>query len=210
MPSSWSRSTPVTRNAVTALTAVVADPTGYGRIVRAADGTVEAIVEQKDATDGQRAVREVNAGVYAFDAATLRHGLDRLDTDNAQGELYLTDVLAHARAAGGRIGAVVVDDGWQVEGVNDRVQLAALHGELNRRTVERADARRYDGASTRPPPGSTSSVTLEPDTVLEPNVLLRGSTHVATGATVGPNCRAHRHRGRCRRDASPTRHATAP
>ena len=174
-------------NAVTALTAVLADPTGYGRIVRGADGTVEGIVEQKDATDAQRALLEINAGVYAFDAATLRHGLDRLDTDNAQGELYLTDVLTHARAAGGRIGAVVVDDVWQVEGVNNRVQLAALHAELNRRTVGRA---MLAGTTVRDPATTwiDVEVTLEPDTLLEPNVLLRGSSHLASGATVGPNC----------------------
>ncbi len=114
----------------------VADPTGYGRIVRGADGSVERIVEQKDATADELAIREFNSGVYAFDAAVLRDALSRLDTDNAQGELYLTDVLTHARSAGGRVGALVVEDVWQVEGVNDRVQLAALHRELNRRTVE--------------------------------------------------------------------------
>jgi bifunctional UDP-N-acetylglucosamine pyrophosphorylase/glucosamine-1-phosphate N-acetyltransferase len=174
-------------NAVTVLTALVEDPTGYGRILRAPDGTVERIVEQKDASETEQAVREINSGVYAFDAAALRHGLDRLDTDNAQGELYLTDVLTHARAAGGRVGAVEVADTWQLEGVNNRVQLAALHAELNRRTVERA---MLAGTTVRDPATTwiEADVTLEPDTVLEPNVLLRGSTHVATGAVIGPNC----------------------
>ena len=90
----------------------------------------------------ERAIREINSGIYAFDAAVLRDALGRLDTDNAQGELYLTDVLAYARGAGGRVGALVVEDVWQIEGVNDRVQLAALHRELNRRTVEALDAGR--------------------------------------------------------------------
>ena len=175
-------------DAVTVLTAVVDDPTGYGRVVRGLDGSVERVVEQKDASEAELVIREINSGVYAFDAAVLRDGLARLDTDNAQGELYLTDVLVHARSAGGRVGAVVVEDTWQVEGVNDRVQLAAVHRELNRRTVEhwmRAGTTVVDPATT----WIDADVTLQPDTLLEPNVLLRGVTSVATGATVGPNCR---------------------
>ena len=113
----------------------------------------------------------------------LRDALSRLDTDNAQGELYLTDVLTHRRAAPAA-GSVpcVVEDAWQVEGVNDRVQLAALHRELNRRTVEawmRAGTTVVDPRTT----WIDADVTLEPDTLLEPNVLLRGSTRVAAGAS---------------------------
>jgi bifunctional UDP-N-acetylglucosamine pyrophosphorylase/glucosamine-1-phosphate N-acetyltransferase len=174
------------RNSVTVLTALLDDPTGYGRVLRDTDGSVERIVEQKDATADELAIREFNSGIYAFDAAALRDGLGRLDTENAQGELYLTDVLTHARGAGGRVGSLVIEDVWQVEGVNDRVQLAALHGELNRRTVEgwmRAGTTVVDPATT----WIDVDVTLAPDTLLEPNVLLRGSTQVATGATVGPN-----------------------
>jgi bifunctional UDP-N-acetylglucosamine pyrophosphorylase/glucosamine-1-phosphate N-acetyltransferase len=174
-------------NAVTVLTALVDEPGGYGRVLRGADGSIEGVVEQKDATDAQQAIREINSGVYAFDAAALRAGLARLDTANAQGELYLTDVLSHTRAEDGRVGGLVVDDVWQVEGVNDRVQLAKLHRELNRRTVEgwmRAGTTVVDPATT----WIDADVTLEPDTHLEPNVLLRGSTSVASRAVVGPNC----------------------
>jgi len=174
-------------DAVTVLTAHLADPTGYGRVLRGDDDQVVGIVEQKDATEEQRTVREVNSGVYAFDAETLRSGLARLDTDNAQGELYLTDVLAHAVADGARVGALAVQDTWAVEGVNDRVQLAALHRELNRRTVERwmrAGVTVVDPATT----WVDVDVTLERDVVLEPNTLLRGRTTVATGAVVGPSC----------------------
>ncbi len=177
----------VSGNAVTVLTAQLTDPTGYGRVLRDADGSVAQIVEQKDATPAQQAVREVNSGVYAFAARSLTDGLALLTTDNAQGELYLTDVLVHARAAGGRVGAVQVDDTWQVEGVNDRVQLAALHAELNRRTVEHW----IRAGTTVLDPGSVwidVDVTLEPDTVLEPGVRLRGVTTIATGATIGPDC----------------------
>jgi bifunctional UDP-N-acetylglucosamine pyrophosphorylase/glucosamine-1-phosphate N-acetyltransferase len=175
------------RNAVTILTAHLADPTGYGRIVRGDGDEVVGVVEQKDATHEQLAVREVNSGVYAFDADVLREGLGRLDADNAQGELYLTDVVGHATSAGRRVGAIAVLDTWAVEGANDRVQLAALHRELNRRTVEawmRAGVTVIDPATT----WIDTDVTLDRDVVLEPNTILRGSTSIATGAVVGPNC----------------------
>ena len=120
------------------LTAVLDDAGGYGRIVRAADGSVKGIVEHKDASEAQRAIREVNSGIYAFDATVLRGALSKITTDNAQGEKYLTDVLSLARADGGRVAAVVTADRWQVEGANDRVQLAALGAEHNRRTLEAA------------------------------------------------------------------------
>ncbi len=124
-------------NAVTVLTARVADPTGYGRIVRAADGSVQGIVEHRDATTQQRAIDEINSGIYAFAGDVLVDALARLRPDNDQGELYLTDVLALAReSGGGRVAAHVIDDVWQTEGVNDRVQLAALRRELNDRVLE--------------------------------------------------------------------------
>ena len=122
-------------NAVTVLTALLEDPTGYGRILREADGSVAGIVEHKDATEEQRLINEVNSGIYAFDGATLVSALSQVTTDNAQGEMYLTDVLGLARAAGGRVAAVATSDRWQVEGANDRVQLQTLGAEMNRRTL---------------------------------------------------------------------------
>lgn len=113
-------------DAVTLLTTELADPTGYGRVVREADGTVSAVVEQRDASEAQRAIREINAGVYVFDAAHLRTALATLGTDNDQGEVYLTDVVAHAHRAGRSTSALVVADHWLVEGCNDRAQLAEL------------------------------------------------------------------------------------
>ncbi|MEU4741081.1 bifunctional UDP-N-acetylglucosamine diphosphorylase/glucosamine-1-phosphate N-acetyltransferase GlmU [Actinosynnema sp. NPDC023658] len=173
-------------NAVTVLTAVVADPTGYGRIVRSADGSVEGIVEQKDATPEQRAITEINSGVYAFDAAVLRDGLSRLSTDNAQGELYLTDVLTIARGDGRRVGALVTSDPWLVEGVNDRVQLARLGAELNRRLVERA---MHEGVTVVDPASTwlDADVRLGRDVLIEPNVQLKAGTTVDEGAVVGPD-----------------------
>ncbi|RIQ20470.1 bifunctional UDP-N-acetylglucosamine diphosphorylase/glucosamine-1-phosphate N-acetyltransferase GlmU [Jiangella rhizosphaerae] len=173
-------------NAVTVLTAHVADPTGYGRIVREADGGVRAIVEHKDADDATRAITEINSGIYAFDAAVLRAVLARITTQNAQGELYLTDVLGLARQDGRRVGAVVTDDPWQTEGVNDRVQLAAMNREFTRRINEkwmRAGVTMIDPATTF----VDVTVTLERDVVLRPGVQLRGRTEVAAGAEVGPD-----------------------
>ncbi|MFJ6003482.1 bifunctional UDP-N-acetylglucosamine diphosphorylase/glucosamine-1-phosphate N-acetyltransferase GlmU [Arthrobacter sp. NPDC092385] len=173
-------------NAVSVLTAVLEDPTGYGRIQRHEDGTVVAIVEHKDASPEQRAIREVNSGIYAFDAAVLRSALTRVDVDNAQGEMYLTDVVGIARADGGRVAAVVQEDRWQVEGANDRVQLAALGAELNRRLVERwmrAGVSIVDPSTT----WIDATVALEEDTTLLPNTQLHGETFVARDAVVGPD-----------------------
>lgn len=173
-------------NAVTVLTAVLDDATGYGRILRAADGSVSGIREHKDATDAERAIREINSGIYAFDAAVLRDSLAHVTTDNAQGEKYLTDVLGLARAAGGRVAAVVTEDRWQVEGANDRVQLSALGAELNRRTVEawmRAGVTVVDPATT----WIDATVSLDEDVRLLPNIQLHGTTTVARNAVVGPD-----------------------
>ncbi|MDN4612568.1 bifunctional UDP-N-acetylglucosamine diphosphorylase/glucosamine-1-phosphate N-acetyltransferase GlmU [Arthrobacter burdickii] len=173
-------------NAVTVLTAELDDATGYGRIVRAADGTVLGIVEHKDADEGQRAIREVNSGIYAFDAAVLRTALGRIDASNAQGELYLTDVLGIARADGGRVAGLLVQDRWQVEGANDRVQLAHLGAELNRRILERwmrAGVTILDPATT----WIDASVELDEDVTVLPGTQLHGATVIARDAVVGPD-----------------------
>ncbi|MPY78010.1 MAG: bifunctional UDP-N-acetylglucosamine diphosphorylase/glucosamine-1-phosphate N-acetyltransferase GlmU [Actinophytocola sp.] len=174
-------------NAVTALTSVPPDPTGYGRIVRDDDGSVRAIVEHKDCDQDQLAIGEINSGVYAFDAAVLTDGLSRISTDNSQGELYLTDVLGIARADGRGVGALVVDDPWLTEGINDRVQLAALGAELNKRIVrrwQRAGVTVVDPASV----WIDSDVELAHDVVIEPGVQLKAGTRVAESAIIGPDC----------------------
>jgi len=172
--------------AVTVLTAEVADPAGYGRVLRAPDGTVTAIVEHKDAAADQLAVREINSGIYAFEADVLLDALGRIGTDNAQGEMYLTDVLAIARGDGRRVGAVGTDDVWQVEGVNDRLQLAALGRELNERTLR---AWMREGVTVVDPATTwvDVSVVLDRDITLLPGTQLHGSTEVAVGATIGPD-----------------------
>ena len=123
------------RNCATVLTAHVKDPTGYGRIVRDGDRVV-GIVEHRDADAAQREIDEINSGIYVFDAETLKTGLTGLGTDNAQGEQYLTDVVQAAHERGDRVGALVIDDIWQTEGVNDRIQLARISAEMNRRILD--------------------------------------------------------------------------
>ena len=172
--------------AVTVITATVPDPTGYGRVVRDADGAVSAIVEQRDATPEQLAVGEINSGLYAFDLAVLRGALARVGSANAQGERYLTDVVAIARADGLRVGAHAVADLWQTEGVNDKVQLARLGAELNRRTVERA---MRDGAIVVDP-GTTwidADVSIGVDTVVHPNTQIHGATTIGADCVIGPD-----------------------
>jgi bifunctional UDP-N-acetylglucosamine pyrophosphorylase/glucosamine-1-phosphate N-acetyltransferase len=172
--------------AVTVMTARLDDATGYGRIVHDADGAIARIVEHKDATDSELAITEINAGLYVFDAATLREALTGLDRDNVQGELYLTDVVAIARAAGKSVGAFVAPDPQTIEGVNDRAQLSALGAVLNRRVVTQW---MRDGVTIVDPATTWIDVTatLEPDSTLLPGTQLHGRTSVATGAVVGPD-----------------------
>ncbi|MEW1954756.1 bifunctional UDP-N-acetylglucosamine diphosphorylase/glucosamine-1-phosphate N-acetyltransferase GlmU [Terrabacter sp. NPDC080008] len=173
-------------NAVTLITATVQDPTGYGRVIRDADGAVAAIVEQKDADESQRAIREVNSGLYAFDAAILREALAEVGTDNAQGEKYLTDVVAIARGRGLSVHAHLVADLWQTEGVNDKVQLARLGAELNRRIVEQA---MRDGAIVVDPATTwlDADVTIGPDTVVHPGTQIHGASTIGRDCVIGPD-----------------------
>ncbi|MFG3198898.1 bifunctional UDP-N-acetylglucosamine diphosphorylase/glucosamine-1-phosphate N-acetyltransferase GlmU [Streptomyces sp. NPDC048208] len=176
-------------NAVTVLTAEVPDATGYGRIVRdAASGAVTAIVEHKDATDSQRAIREINSGVFAFDGALLAQALKQVRTDNSQGEEYLTDVLGILRAAGHRVGASVAGDHREIAGINNRVQLAEARRTLNDRLLTAA---MLDGVTVVDPATTWVDVTVgfERDVVVHPGTQLTGATRIAEGAEVGPNSR---------------------
>ncbi|OZM83883.1 bifunctional UDP-N-acetylglucosamine diphosphorylase/glucosamine-1-phosphate N-acetyltransferase GlmU [Pseudonocardia sp. MH-G8] len=171
---------------VTVLTSAVEDPTGYGRVLHAPDGTVSRIVEERDASLEERAVKEINSGVYAFDAAFLRSSIGQLRPTNNQGELYLTDLVAMARGSGADARGLRCGDAWQVCGVNDRVQLATLRAELNRRLLERW---MREGVTVVDPATTwvDVQVRLEPDVVLHPGTQLHGSTAVAGGAEVGPD-----------------------
>lgn len=174
------------RAAVTVLTSTAPDPTGYGRIVRNDDGEVLRIVEHKDASEAEKSIDEVNSGIYAFDAQVLRDKLGQLSTDNSQGELYLTDVIQLARQANGLIRGHRLDDADQVAGVNDRVQLAALAAEMNRRLCEaamRAGATIVDPSSTWIDVG----VRIGRDVTILPGTHLTGTTEIGDGATIGPD-----------------------
>ncbi|ROS78690.1 bifunctional UDP-N-acetylglucosamine diphosphorylase/glucosamine-1-phosphate N-acetyltransferase GlmU [Cellulomonas sp. PhB143] len=174
-------------NAVTVLTSVVADPVGYGRVVREdATGDVLRIVEHKDASAAEREITEINTSIYVFDAAALRDGLGKVGRDNAQGEVYLPDVLALARDAGGAVRAVIADDAMTVEGVNDRAQLAVLGAEMNRRVLARWMA---DGVTVVDPATTWVDVDVElaEDVTLLPGTQLHGTTTIARGAVVGPD-----------------------
>ncbi|MFI1732053.1 bifunctional UDP-N-acetylglucosamine diphosphorylase/glucosamine-1-phosphate N-acetyltransferase GlmU [Streptomyces acidicola] len=176
-------------NAVTVLTAEVPDATGYGRIVRdGASGAVTAIVEHKDASDSQRAIREINSGVFAFDGQLLADALGKVRTDNSQGEEYLTDVLGILREAGHRVGASVAGDHREIAGINNRVQLAEARRILNDRLLTDAML----AGVTVIDPATTwvdVTVTFEQDAIVHPGTQLHGSTHLGEGAEVGPNSR---------------------
>lgn len=168
------------------LASVVPDPTGYGRIVRAADGSVVRVVEERDATPDERAIDEVNSSIYAFDAAALTACLAELTTDNAQGEEYLTDVIAPMAADGG-VETVMAPAGM-VAGVNDRVQLAEAGAALRRRLL---DQLMRDGTTIVDPSATYvgAEVVVEPDVTILPGTHLEGRTRVRRGATVGPDSR---------------------
>ena len=176
-------------NAVTVLTAEVPDATGYGRVIRdEATGAVTEIVEHKDASETQRAIREINSGVFAFDGLLLADALKKVRTDNSQGEEYLTDVLGILREAGHRVGASVAGDYREIAGINNRVQLSEARRILNDRLLTSAML----AGVTVIDPATTwvdVTVTFEQDAVVHPGTQLHGSTHIGEGAEVGPNTR---------------------
>lgn len=183
---SFTESHRAARAAVSILSGIVANPFGYGRIVRDGDGVVQAIVEEKDASDAERAITEINSGILAFDAAFLADIIGRIGNDNAKGEYYLTDAVGLARDAGLVVTAHPVDDALQTEGANDRAQLADLGRELNRRIVTRW---MREGVTVMDPATTwiDADVVLAPDVTILPGTQLLGVTVVAEDAVVGPD-----------------------
>jgi bifunctional UDP-N-acetylglucosamine pyrophosphorylase/glucosamine-1-phosphate N-acetyltransferase len=176
------------RAAATMATITLADPTGYGRVVRDEDGHVERVVETKtegDATPEQLAIREVNSSIFAFEGGALLDALQALTPDNAQGELYLPDVLPAMRAAGHTVRAYALRDRRLALGVNDRVQLGEVRNIAQKRIH---DAHRRAGI-TIVDAGTTLidiDVRIGEDTTIEPSSFLRGTTTIGRGCTVGP------------------------
>jgi bifunctional UDP-N-acetylglucosamine pyrophosphorylase / glucosamine-1-phosphate N-acetyltransferase len=165
-----------------------ADATGYGRVLRGAGRKVEGIVEHKDATPEQRLITEINAGIYVADARFLWGALETLSPQNAQGELYLTDIVAKA-AAEGEV-AVVEADAREVEGINDRAELAErtelLRARINRRHL-------LAGVSLQHPATTfiDEGVEIGPDTVIGPNVTISGECEIGSGVTIGQGSVLH-------------------
>jgi len=175
-------------NGATVLSAHLPDPTGYGRVLRGRDGHVKRIVEHRDASDEERQVDEVNTSIYCFRRDLLGPALRRLSPVNAQGEYYLTDVVAVLAEAGYPVGAVAAPDPRETQGVNDRAQLADAEAELRART----NRRWLMAGVTMLDPGQTFidvTVELGRDVTLYPGTMLQGRTVVGTGCDIGPDAR---------------------
>jgi len=177
-----------TRSAMTVLTAILPDATGYGRIVRSESGEVERIVEHKDATEQERSIDEVNTGIYCFALDNLFSRLDRIDNDNAQGEYYLTDILALLLEDGQRVTALPVLDPTEVVGVNTRVQLAEataiMQGRVNTALMD-AGVTIVSPQTTWISPACTFGI----DVMILPNTHIFGASHVEEDAILGPDAR---------------------
>jgi bifunctional UDP-N-acetylglucosamine pyrophosphorylase / glucosamine-1-phosphate N-acetyltransferase len=172
-------------NRVTVLSTLLSNPFGYGRIVRGSGEEVLRIVEELDASQDERNIREINSGTYAFDAASLKYAIPRLKNNNQKKEYYLTDVLEMTRNSGGRIGGVICENSEEALGVNSRRDLAKAEKALRLRKLEEL----MKAGVTLIDPSSTfvdESVQVGSDTVLWPQTFLCGKTRIGTGCEIGP------------------------
>jgi bifunctional UDP-N-acetylglucosamine pyrophosphorylase/glucosamine-1-phosphate N-acetyltransferase len=170
--------------ACTLLTVKLEDPTGYGRIVRDADGRFERIVEQKDATPEERQIKEINAGIYCFETRVLFPALERVQPANAQGEYYLTDVPGILRADGEDVSIFTHSDAREVSGINTRVELAEFERLLRLRTLRRL---MLDSGVTIIDPAHTyvsPEAQIGHDTIIYPGVMIEGRTHIGAGCEI--------------------------
>jgi len=175
--------------ACTVLSVRLKDPTGYGRVVRDENGAFEAVVEQRDATDEQKEIDEINSGIWCFDTRKLFDTLSRLDNKNAQGEFYLTDVPMLMREVGEDIAIFQGDDRKEVEGVNDCKQLAAIEKAIRKATLSRL---MLEGGVTFVDPRASyvsSRTTIGRDTVIHPNVTIEGKSVVGEECLIRPGTR---------------------
>lgn len=171
--------------AATVMTTHLADPSGYGRVVRDAAGEVLRIVEHKDATESERKIQEINTGIYCFDNEKMWGVLAQVGNDNVQGEYYLTDCVELLRKAGEKVTAFVLADPEEAEGVNDRVQLARVEAYMRRRICER---HMRNGVTIIDPAHTyiDSDVIIGPDSVIYPGSYLRGRTEIGADCVIGP------------------------
>lgn len=175
-------------NCATVITAKLDNPFGYGRIIRDENKNVKKIVEQKDATDEEKAVDEVNSGMYVFNADKLVYALSKLTPNNAQGEYYLTDTLEILLADGGKVGAFVIADNDEIRGINDRVQLS----EAERIMRSRINEKHMRNGVTMSMPETIyieGDVEIGSDTIIEQNVILKGNTKIGKNAVIGAGSR---------------------
>jgi bifunctional UDP-N-acetylglucosamine pyrophosphorylase/glucosamine-1-phosphate N-acetyltransferase len=167
------------------LTALLPDPTGYGRIIRGDDGVILKIVEEKDATDSEKDIDEINTGVYLFDSKTLREVISKLKNNNSQKELYLTDVISLVNAEGKSAHAVLSNDYTETLGINDRTQLAECAAIMR----DRINHQHMLNGVTIIDPTTTwidFNVKIESDVVIYPGTAISGDSHIKSGAVIGP------------------------
>ncbi|KGA96065.1 N-acetylglucosamine-1-phosphate uridyltransferase [Alkalihalobacillus alcalophilus ATCC 27647 = CGMCC 1.3604] len=171
---------------VTVLTAIAADPTGYGRVIRNQQGLVERIVEQKDASEEEKQVNEINTGTYCFDNETLFAALQKVGNDNAQGEYYLPDVVEIVQSSSGKVAAFQANTMEETMGINDRVALSAAEAIMKKRTNEkwmRSGVTIIDPSQTY----ISTDATIGPDTVIYPGTMINGQTIIGADCLIGPN-----------------------
>ncbi|MBW1679565.1 MAG: bifunctional UDP-N-acetylglucosamine diphosphorylase/glucosamine-1-phosphate N-acetyltransferase GlmU, partial [Deltaproteobacteria bacterium] len=175
------------KNLVTVLTTRMKDPIGYGRIVRDSNGTVREIIEEKDASSEEKAISEVNSGIYCFDSKFLFNALDSIARQNAQEEYYLTDIIAVAREQGGRVADLLISDEIEVMGINNRIELARANEAMRKKILERL---MLEGVTIINPKDTyiDLDVRVGKDTVIYPNTFLMGDTEIGENCLIEPGC----------------------
>jgi bifunctional UDP-N-acetylglucosamine pyrophosphorylase/glucosamine-1-phosphate N-acetyltransferase len=172
----------------TILTAILEDPTGYGRVIRDGEGRVQRIVEQRDATPRELAVKEINTGIYCFSAPGLFDALSAIKSENAQGEYYLTDIIGQLVQQGEPVAALKVENPREVEGINDRRQLARMEAYLRQQILEEL---MLSGVTVVDPATTfvDRNVKIGPDTVIYPFTIIEGNTVIGRNCVIGPGSR---------------------